>query len=89
MSVTGIFPSDRSPGLIRVLLSGVGPALIGSNITISNNEIYGEGHEVGLPALETEGSMKVVRYLRVLPKPIVRRCGCIPYWILHTHGLGR
>ena len=42
MKVTGVSDNSVSPGMIRVQLSGYGPKLIPANITISNNEVFGE-----------------------------------------------
>ena len=41
MTVTGTHSADKSPGAIRVVMSGYGPKLVKADITISNNEIYG------------------------------------------------
>ncbi|GJP83187.1 hypothetical protein CLOP_g13375 [Closterium sp. NIES-67] len=41
LKVTGVASFDKSPGVIRVALSGYGPTLLRSNIVISNNEVYG------------------------------------------------
>ncbi|CAI5523026.1 unnamed protein product, partial [Closterium sp. Naga37s-1] len=40
LTVTGVASFNRSPGVIRVALSGYGPGLLKSNIVISNNEVY-------------------------------------------------
>ncbi|CAI5509512.1 unnamed protein product [Closterium sp. Naga37s-1] len=42
LTVTGVASFNRSPGVIRVALSGYGPGLLKSNIVISNNEVYAE-----------------------------------------------
>ncbi|GJP44585.1 hypothetical protein CLOM_g3964 [Closterium sp. NIES-68] len=41
LKVTGVSTPLYSPGVIRVALSGYGPALLRSGIVISNNEVYG------------------------------------------------
>ena len=44
MKLTNIAPIDAANGAVRVLTSGYGPTVLRSGISISNNEIYGEGH---------------------------------------------
>ena len=45
MKVTGVADNSVSPGMIRVQLCGFGPTLIPANVTISNNEVFGERNE--------------------------------------------
>ncbi|CAI5476725.1 unnamed protein product [Closterium sp. Yama58-4] len=42
MRVTGVPVFNKSPGVIRVAMSGYGPTLEKSYIAITNNEVYGE-----------------------------------------------
>ncbi|CAI7783074.1 unnamed protein product [Closterium sp. NIES-54] len=55
LTVTGVASFNRSPGVIRVALSGYGPGLLKSNIVISNNEVYG----VNTPILLHKGAVGV------------------------------
>ena len=42
MKLSSIFSFERGVGAVRVLVSGNGPTILRSGISISNNEIYGE-----------------------------------------------
>ncbi|CAI5460863.1 unnamed protein product [Closterium sp. Yama58-4] len=55
LSVTGVASFIKSPGVIRVALSGYGPALLKSNVVISNNDVYG----VNTPILLHRGAVGV------------------------------
>ncbi|CAI5519229.1 unnamed protein product, partial [Closterium sp. Naga37s-1] len=55
LTVTGVASFNKSPGVIRVALSGYGPGLLKSNIVISNNEVYG----VNTPIVMHKGAVGV------------------------------